>query len=170
MIRDSKRARMTVYAFNQGYRIDQNGDVVSSKGVVRKRLNDSRGYFRFTIRGPGGEHTTVCHHQLCAYQKYGEHALFQGIQVRHLDGDPTNNRSDNIAIGTASDNIMDMTKEARLKKANQGAAKRRKFTPEQIAEIRNKRVHGAKLQDMATEYQAVKSTISYIVNRKTYSQ
>ena len=31
----------------------------------------------------------------------------EGLVVRHLDGDPTNNDSDNLAIGTQSENMFD---------------------------------------------------------------
>ena len=49
------------------------------------------------------------HHQLCAFQKYGEDFLKAQV-VRHLNDVATDNRPCNIAIGSYKENYWDMKK------------------------------------------------------------
>ena len=50
-------------------------------------------------------------------QKFGDEALVSGVHVRHLDDDKANNSWDNIGLGDASANRMDMSAEKRLSSA-----------------------------------------------------
>jgi site-specific recombinase XerC len=93
----------------------------------------------------------------------------EGIQVRHLDGNYLNNHFENISIGTQSDNNYDIPKIVRIEKAMKGAAKVRKFDKETVEAIRVEKIKGASLSFLSKKYSAAKSTMSYIINRKTYS-
>lgn len=48
----------------------------------------------------------------------------EGMQVRHLDGDPTNNNLSNLAYGTRSENSLDMVRHGRHRLASQTHCKR----------------------------------------------
>ena len=91
-------------AHAKGYRITEDGVLLSPRG---KPCGSPRkdGYLVFR---PCKNSPQIRVHRLQAFQKYGEDIFLPGIVVRHLDGNPSNNRADNIAIGTASDNRMDM--------------------------------------------------------------
>lgn len=52
-----------------------------------------------------GRRARAKEHQLVAAKKYGR--LPEGMLVRHLNGDKTDNRPENLVIGTSKDNSMD---------------------------------------------------------------
>lgn len=78
------------------------------------------GYVRFCLTGPDGKHWNVTAHALVMRAFVGP--CPPGQQVRHLDGDPTNNRwapgneeetkaaSGNLIYGTPKENIHDRDK------------------------------------------------------------
>lgn len=59
-----------------------------------------------------------------------------GMQVRHLDGNPLNNRLDNLAYGTPKQNAADRTAHGRTWVKPIGAPKA-KLTPDDVREIRS---------------------------------
>jgi hypothetical protein len=142
------------------------GTVVDVSGFPRN-TQLKNGYLEFSIRL--GITRKVKVHVLAAYQKFGEACFQEGILVRHLNGVSTDNSLDNIAIGTASDNMMDLPPQARLARARHAATKLRSLTPEQVLELRKRFAAGEKLQTLATEFGVAKSTASYAINKKTYS-
>lgn len=110
----TKQAKVLIEAHKKGYRISENGEIVSPSGrKLKGRVK--RYYLVFGIRFHG-KVRYVPVHRMVAYQKYGD-LLFQAECVRHLDGNPLNNCPDNIAIGTQSDNMMDIPYEIRKRKA-----------------------------------------------------
>jgi hypothetical protein len=46
----------------------------------------------------------------------------EGTVVRHLNGDPGSNAWDNIAIGTMSDNMFDIPKQIRIRRAEHASS------------------------------------------------
>jgi hypothetical protein len=109
-----KFSRIEEVAHKRGYRVDDSGTVSSEKAVNIGYIN--KGYHHFSIK-IDGKTKNIRSHRLLAYQKYGEGIYKDGIVVRHLDGDSTNNKIDNIALGTYSDNVMDMPKHIRMARA-----------------------------------------------------
>lgn len=171
MIRASKQARLTIWAGQYGYRVDDSGELFSPTGRHLKPGPDRNGYRRFSVRPRDTMvSTSVLVHQLAAIQKFGVAALGSGVQVRHLDGDPGNNRRENLAIGSARDNQMDKPRALRVRVAKQAAYRLRRLTPEQVASMRREYSNGSKLVALAAKYSVAKSTASYIVNRKTYRE
>lgn len=125
-----KCTKFLVEAYNMGYRINDEGHAISPNGEVLKPYCAKNGYYRFTIRinkVPG----SVPYHRLMAYQKYGD-LLFAANCVRHLNGNSLDNSYDNIEIGSWSDNMMDIPKEIRVRKAANANMKYKN-----IDEIRN---------------------------------
>lgn len=164
----SKTAQRVVHAYDIGYRVLEDGSVVSPQGTVLSPGRDSRGYRAFSIKLHDEYAKRVCVHQLAAYQKYGNALFSPDTETRHLDGNQLNNSLDNIAIGTHRDNIMDMTPEARVKKARQATAKTRKLDAHTVNALRLDRVCGMNYVELTTKYAITKCAISYIVNGKTY--
>ena len=131
---NSKINKAVVYAFEKGYRVREDGVVVNPKGGIIKGSIGNSGYKKFNIVLNSKERYPVYIHKLCAYQKYGDIA-FQADCVRHLDGNPLNNCPDNIKIGTQSDNMMDMPKEVRQKKAEYATSFVRKYNKNEVRDF-----------------------------------
>jgi hypothetical protein len=143
------------------------GEVIGVRGRARALYFDGSGYSCFGHLFEDGVRR-ISVHRLVAYKKFGEALFAPGIVTRHLDGNPRNNHPDNIAIGTHSDNMMDIPKAVRQQKAVAAASRLRKFSEDTVAEIRRKKAAGASLKQLSAEYGAQKSTLSYIVRGMTY--
>jgi hypothetical protein len=107
-------------------------------------------------------------HRLQAYQSFGNKIFDVNITVRHLDGDSLNNSEDNIAIGSQSDNMMDILPSNRIKHALKAAKIQRKLLEEEVKQLRLDRAGGMKYDELIEKYGISKSTVSYIINNKTY--
>lgn len=167
-----------VAASELGYTVTRDGVVLNPKGMPRKtytRKYGGRGsvylpYAAFSVRVASGNPKDVLVHRLVAYQKFGVAAFQEGIVVRHLDGDSLNNASENIAIGTHQQNALDRDPEVRRAHAQHAAMHRRKLTSEKFAEFHADREAGMSMNALAVKYGIAKSTVSYIVNGKTYRE
>jgi len=108
-----------------------------------------------------------------AYQKYGNAFLQPGIEVRHLNNNSADNSLDNIDIGTHQENMLDVPAELRRLRSRKGqragTAKVRKFTFEEVQEIRKLREEGWTYSQLRLRFPCAKSTMSYIINNKTYT-
>jgi hypothetical protein len=135
----SEQNKCTVLAHELGYRV-VGGEVISPySGKPRKVQVQDRpskcAYTRFTIHY-NGSRSNVYTHKLLAYQKYGRAMFKPGIIIRHLDGNSLNNSYENIALGTLQDNTMDIPEEVRIRTSITAATKLRKFTDDEMDEIR----------------------------------
>jgi hypothetical protein len=85
--------------------------------------------------------------------------------VRHIDGNPLNNTWDNIEIGTASENMMDIPKEIRIATAtNASFSRKAKYSEEKILKIKELHKNGWSYKEIMKELGiSSKGTISYIV-------
>jgi hypothetical protein len=153
-----------VEAVSKGYRIE-NGKPISPTGEVLAVNRDRGGYWRFSVLGSDGKVRPLMVHRVVAYQKYGKGLFAPGIQVRHANGNQSDNSFENILIGTQSDNEMDKPDEIRKTVARNAA---RKLTEEQVCQLRKDRESGMKYDALVQKYGIRKSTVSYIVNGKTY--
>jgi hypothetical protein len=167
-MRDSKSSRRTAWAHKKGYRVLLDGSVRSHVGRNRKLNKCSGGYFRFTV-GPPGNHGWIHVHVLAGLQYFGERALAEGTQVRHLDGDKINNLRENLALGSPSDNALDISPTIRFGRARHAALSQRKLSSEEAESLRSDRAAGFTYSRLMEKYGIAKSTVSYIVNRKTYT-
>lgn len=151
--------------YSKGYRVQADGSVVGLRGRKLK-LFVSGGYHAFGVRV--GRFTFAFVHCLAAYQKYGEDYLKERVVARHLNNDRLDNRLCNIAIGTESDNAQDSIECVR-RRARKAARSQRKLSDEQVAQLVRDRASGAKYSELCRKYRISKSTVSYILNQKTYA-
>lgn len=159
-------------AYQKGYRVDDLGNVSSEntdKLKVWKSHKHGVKYFYFGVKYQGKK-CNIPVHRLQAFQKFGTKLFDPGIQVRHLDGDSYNNRFENIAIGTQSENMMDRPEEQRIRLAKNAAKHKRKWSDEEIEKIKKMRESGHTYKQIRAVYPMALSTLSYILNGKTYPE
>lgn len=170
--------RCEQFAFDKGYRV-VGGHVLSPNNKKMSMYLKHRGCisypaFRLYVSGNISisgvpKRYDVLVHRLVAYQKYGNAIYDDGICVRHLDGDPLDFSDDNIEIGTHSQNMMDIPEAIRQRSAKTAASYKRKFSDNDIRDIRLLKANGTTLKYLCEMYNVSKSTMSYIINKKTYS-
>lgn len=116
----TKAHQAILKAVESGYTVNESGNVVNRNGVqIKSVISDN--YARFTIR-LNNSHAAVKVHRLLAYQKFGSVIFNKSIHVRHLNGNSLDNSYNNIAIGSASDNMMDKSPQARHESAKHAAS------------------------------------------------
>jgi hypothetical protein len=167
MVGLSKKNRSIIHASQNGYHVTKEGVVVSPNDVKLKLKDNGKGYHTFSFRY-FGEVVQISAHRLQAYQKYGNKVFEKGIVCRHLNSNSKDNSHDNIAIGTQSENMMDMPKERRILNASNP-----KHDHLQI--IKDYYENGLKYQALMQKYGInSKGTISNIINKslalETYRQ
>lgn len=102
-------------------------------------------------------------HRLVAYQKYGKEIFKKGIEVRHRDGNPSNNTENNILLGTPSENSMDKTQETRNRIALNATSFIKVHDHEQIIK---RREEGATYKELMEQFGiSSKNGINYIINK-----
>ncbi len=148
-------------AFEKGYRV-VNGCIITPTGKTRVATISNDGYSSFNF-GLDGKKIGVKVHRLVAYEKFGESALITGVHVRHMDGNPSNNLPDNIAIGSAHENSMDRPKENRISHAAKG---RQKFTSAFIQSLRDDHKSGLGYKKLRKKHGIPLSTLSYYLSSK----
>lgn len=94
-------------------------------------------------------------HQLIALTFLGP--CPEGKEVLHNDGDPKNNRLENLRYGTRTENILDVYR--------QGKAWR-KLTAPDVREIRKQREQGTKVKEIAQKFNVAEGTIYNILSGK----
>ncbi len=160
----NKTQKAILYAFNCGYRVLKNGEVVSPKGVLRKLIKAGTTgtlYWRFNVKLDTGVFPVQVH-RLAAYQIFGKRSFKKNSHVRHLDDDSLNNKLKNFALGTGSQNTMDQAPEKRQARAQHAANHLRKYQASTVALMRAKRAKGATLRVIMAEFGCAKSTASIL--------
>lgn len=102
-----------------GYEVSDLGRVISRRRRTPVMLAErvgSKGYRKVALsRGPY-DVTDMTLHRVVLLAFIGP--CPEGLQVRHLDGDPGNNRLDNLAYGTPSENMHDVVRHGRHHQVN----------------------------------------------------
>lgn len=157
------RSLSYIIAAQLGYSVTSDGRVVNPHGKVLKTRADRGGYHYFSVR-------RVCKcrvHQLQAWQKFGEKMRGQGIEVRHLDNNPSNNSDENIAIGTKVENAADKSREVVMRAVLNAASYIRKHDHSSVIEF-YKQTHSYRKTQRRFGITSL-GTVHFIVNRSMAS-
>ena len=146
-----------------GYEVSRTGEVRSfrtSRGFtgtpkILSRISDKNGYQRLTLCR-NGEKKRRGIHQLVA-ESFLHAARFEGAVVRHLNGNPSDNRVENLKWGTPSENSRDMVRHKRAMNMR---------PDEEIAEIRRLYDMGFKQREIARVFKASQAYIHEVISRK----
>jgi hypothetical protein len=119
------------------------------KGQVLRPAGNKYNPHPYVVLGHGHAGSPV--HQLVAAAFLGPRP--EGCDVRHIDGDATNNRANNLCYGSRTENILDVYRIGRPW---------RKLTLDDIRDIYTRVRGGEKGVDLAREYNISQSAISAI--------
>lgn len=128
------KQKQLISLYKEGYRTDKKGNIIFKNKKIKlykNRMNTFSEnkystFSQFNIRV----------HRFVGYQKFGKKIFEKGIQIRHLNGNSLDNSWDNIGIGNAHDNQMDVPIEKRMEHALKATLHIRKFTDLEIEKIR----------------------------------
>lgn len=158
-------------AYARGYRVDEDGRVISPRGAIRRTVPEGsagRHYFNLRVGERSlGKTVHVAAHELAAYQRFGERALEADVEVRHANLDLRDNRPANMMIGP-SDGRPDEDQVARVAHARRAARVLRGLLPGQAVALRADRAAGMTYRELRRKYGIAESSISLIVNDRTY--
>jgi hypothetical protein len=144
-----------------GYRIDDLGRIINPRGIVLKgHIRKQTGYLSLGFRYLG-ETYKLNAHRLQAFQKYNSRIFEKGICVRHLNGNKIDASKDNIAIGTQSENMMDISPEIRLSRSIRAASFIKKHDRTMIQEFHD--IHKSYKKTMDYFRISSKGTLNYIL-------
>ena len=101
-------------------------------------------------------------HRLQAYQKYGDKIYEDGVEVRHNNGESLDNSWCNILIGSHSDNMMDIPKQIRIKKALHATSFIRKYDKKEVKDFYT--INRSYKKTMDEFNISSKGTLYYILN------
>lgn len=157
-----KYNKYEIIAKERGYTITEEGVVYSPKGKpVGTQGKNKYKYFSFRI---DGKIVKVYFHRFQAYIKFGDSLYERELLVRHLDGDLLNNSSNNIELGTNSDNMKDIPKNIRIQKASNA---NKKYSDDLVLEILQDREKGTTYKGLMAKYNiSSKGTLSNIINKR----
>ncbi len=158
--------KWVIVAYEKGYRVNNQGDVISPFSGLRRKLTHTSKfkYYRFNI-GNLGKKYSVFVHKLVAYQKYGDELFGDGVVVRHKNNNSLDNSYDNILIGTQTDNMQDRDPKERLYHSIKASTHLRKFSDETIQEIKDRRGNGATYKELMEGFGITsKGSLHYMIH------
>lgn len=124
----------------------------------------STGYRMAALHLTDGGRIRKAYHTLVCEAFIG--AKPSGLQVRHLNGDPLDNRLSNLAYGTCAENMADQyVHGTRIMGDTHPAAK---LSYAKAREIRERRARGDSIRGMAREYGVHKKAIANLLRGKTW--
>jgi hypothetical protein len=174
----SKSKDVIRFLYKKGYRVSDNGVLTNPKGKIITIKIKSNHKYPQTQAIMDGEKVNYHLHRLAAYCFYGEEMFKEGICVRHLSGDVLDISKRNIAIGTYSENEKDKDPRIRSINASNSVKQRkdtrrltmRRFSDDEVIEIRERLSNGEKGAHIAKEYGVVKDVIYQIKRGETYKE
>jgi hypothetical protein len=155
------------------YEISENGRLRSTTsrsnrvaGTILRGTVKRGGYIEYKLqdhdqRGRGSSYTRWPAHQLVLLAFVGPRPTPQH-QCAHWDGNPCNNHHSNLRWATAAENTADKVRHGNI---YQG---RRKYTTEQVLNMRAMREEGSKYSDIMDKHNISKGNLSAILNRQTW--
>ena len=152
----NKKTETIILAIQKGYKVTNDGKVINK---LNKQLTtyNKNGYFFLCVRINNKKSVNIAVHRLQDFKKFGNEIFNENTEVRHLNGNSTDNSYDNIMIGTHYENMMDIPKEKRILNSSNPI-----YCHESIIKDRK---NGLTYKELCNKY-GIKSkgTISYIIN------
>jgi len=146
---------------NRGYFVCEKGELYNPQNKKIGKLSN-RGYIYFTLK-INNRKTNIFSHRLQAYQKYGDNLFQKGIEVRHKNNIKTDNSWNNILVGTHSENMMDIPKQLRIKRAIHASSFLRKHNNDEIKKFHKK--YKSYKKTMEKFNISSKGTLHYILSK-----
>lgn len=114
--------------FKKGYYVDYNGNIYNKNGrQLNGCIDKNKGYFYgFMIYNKKKYH--VYFHRFVAFMKFGNMLYCDRFEVRHLNGNKTDNSFHNIVLGSHSENMLDIPDDIRKKNGLNASLHSRKYT------------------------------------------
>jgi len=165
-MKESKLVTALRRAKENGFTVTPNGDVLSPRGRKMSVFVSSNGYYSVATE----QNIKIKVHRFVAFMLFGEAMLKAGVQVRHLNGNSLDNRFENLALGSPSQNMMDRSEHIRKAHAATAARARRRLSEKQIVSLLLDRDRGLSYNCLAKKYGIAKSTVAGIVKRKFYKE
>jgi len=107
-----KQYASIVTAFRHGYTVNVvSGSVYGLRKQKLKPQITASGHSVVTLQTPTlgkRKERVISVHALIAYKKFGKKAFVDGVEIRHKNGKPSDNRGQNITYGTRSQNYYDI--------------------------------------------------------------
>ena len=143
------------------YCITNSGKVYSlkSRRFLNTQYNDG-GYEVITLRSNGKTNTLKIHRLLCLVFKSNEY--FDGAMVNHIDGNKKNNNLSNLEWVTRSENVLHAYDLGLIKN------KPRQLTDDDVHLICQTLEDGARVIDVAKEFNVDRTIVYSIYNRQSY--
>ena len=153
-----------------GFYATDTGMIFSVRSGSRRILSQTlhQGYYRVHIKASKNAWNRVPVHQLVLFAFYGPKP-FDGAVCRHLNGNPLDNRPENLKWGTAKENThdsMDQGTAACLRYGESAIAS--KLTERQVLEIERRAKHGELERDLAAEFGIDQKHVSEIKLHQTW--
>ena len=152
--------RISIYGQIESRRQLGSGSDLSSNWKSMQCGLDAKGYRRVKI---DGKKRFV--HSLVLETFVGEKP--DGMECRHLDGNPRNNNLWNLCYGTGAENWGDRRRHGTATGVHAGG---KKLTPMQVDEIKAAYSRGEKQTEIAPRYGISNSLVSLIVRGKSWSE
>lgn len=152
----------------KGYWVSKCGRVFSTRsGTTPKELKthrSTRGYPRISIRKEGVKVADRFYIHYLVLRVF-EGPRPEGCVVRHLNHDKTDNRIENLEWGTPQDNADDNGLNQKMHGSDHTHTC---LTEQDVVRLRERHANGDSYSTLLEDYPIAKSTLSYIINRKTW--
>jgi hypothetical protein len=162
----NERIRVRVVPEYPGLVISSDGRIQGPSGKWRSPWTDRDGYLNMSVpRVGGGKSITRKVHVMACTAFHGPKPS-PLHQVAHANGNPADNRAENLRWATRAENEAD-----KLRHGTRRIGERHnmvKLTEAQVLEIRAARVRGETLSSLADRYGIAFQTVSNIGVRKTW--
>lgn len=152
------------------YEVSSHGQVrsldrIDALGRMRKgrtlRGGDSKGYRNVLLSKNGITRTFTVHNLVARAFLTGD-----GDEIRHCDGDRTNNRADNLVWGTAKDNADDRERHGRTARGERTGNAR--FSAEIVKRIREYGAQGLGSAEIGRLVGERRARVHELLTRKTW--
>ncbi len=151
----SQQNRAIVWAYEKGYRVQEDGAVKGIKVDTMSLYCADTKYLRFNVLPPWAKHKIhIKVHRLAGYQKFGKF-WDKGLEVDHINNDTKDNRLCNIRVITHAENVRKSSSP---------------FTWDDIRYIRFTAHRGSRgtARRLAEEYGVTPTCIYGIINERTW--